>query len=131
MAEAGVADRCECAVGDFFEAIPEGADAYVLKSVIHDWNDERAGTILANCHAAMHSRARLLLIERLVPPHVGASAAHRAVARADLNMLVGLGGKERTESEYRTLLRDAGFRVNAILGAGPTFSIIEAVRIAE
>jgi orsellinic acid C2-O-methyltransferase len=130
MLEAAVADRCEFAVGDFFEAVPDGADAYVLKSVIHDWNDERAGAILANCHAAMHSRARLLLIERLVPPHLGASAAHRAVARADLNMLVGLGGRERTESEYRALLADAGFRVNSIHAAGPTFSIIEAVRIS-
>ncbi len=128
MAEAGVADRCEISAGDFFESVPDGGDAYVLKSVIHDWSDERSHAILANCRTAMHSRARLLLVERIVPPHLDASSAHRAVARADLNMLVGPGGRERTENEYRALLRHAGFRVTALHPAGPTFSIIEAVR---
>ena len=78
---------------------------------------------------AMHAHARLLLVERIIPLHPGTSAAHKALARADLNMLVGLGGRERTEDEFRKLLGVSGFEVNAVLPAGPTFSIIEAVRL--
>jgi SAM-dependent methyltransferase len=124
---AAVADRCEFVAGDFFESIPGDADAYVLKSVIHDWNDERSEVILRNCSAAMHPRAKLLLVERIVPLHLQASAAHRAIARADLNMLVGLGGQERTEDEYRSLLSATGFQLRGVLPAGPVFSILEAV----
>ena len=129
MQDASVADRCEFVVGDFFESIPDGADAYVLKSVIHDWNDERSQAILRNCLTAMHAHAKLLLVERIVPLHLEASATHKAIARADLNMLVGLGGRERTEEEYRNLLGMSGFQVRAVLPAGPTFSIVEAVRL--
>jgi hypothetical protein len=74
-----------------------------------------------------HERAKLLLVERIVPLQLQASAAHKAIARSDLNMLVGLGGQERTEDEYRTLLNATGFQVKAVLRAGPTFSIIEAI----
>jgi tRNA A58 N-methylase Trm61 len=126
MEAAGVADRCEFVAGNFFESIPSGADVYVLKSVIHDWNDEWSKVILQNCRRAMHERAKLLLVERIVPLRLQASAAHKAIARSDLNMLVGLGGQERTEDEYRTLLGATGFRVKAVVRAGPTFSIIEA-----
>ena len=126
MKAAGVADRCDFVAGNFFESIPSGADAYVLKSVVHDWNDERSKVILRNCRRAMHARARLLLVERIVPLRLQASAADKAIARSDLNMLVGLGGQERTEDQYRELLSATGFRVKAVLGAGPTFSIIEA-----
>lgn len=125
---AGAADRCDFVAGDFFDAIPSGADAYVLKSVIHDWNDERSKVILQNCGRAMHERAKLLLVERIVPTRLEASAAHRAIARSDLNMLVGLGSQERTEDEFRNLLTATRFQVNAVLSAGPTFSIIEAIR---
>jgi hypothetical protein len=122
-----VADRCEFIAGDFFGTIPGGADVYVLKSVIHDWNDERSGMILRNCRRAMDDDAKLLLVERIVPRRLGASAAHRSIARGDLNMLVGLGGWERTEDEYRGLLEAAGLVVRAIVPAGRTFGIIEAV----
>ena len=123
-----LAHRCDFVEGDFFASIPGGADAYVLKSVIHDWNDEHSRMILRNCHRAMHERARLLLIERIVPTRLEASAAHRAIARSDLNMLVGLGGMERTESEYRALLDATEFQVVSVKSAGPTFGIIEAMR---
>jgi hypothetical protein len=126
MEAVGVADRCEFVAGNFFESIPSGADAYVLKSVIHDWNDERSKVILQNCRRAMHERAKLVLVERIVPLRLQASAAHKAIARSDLNMLVGLGGQERTEDEYRSLLSVTGFEVKAVLRAGPTFSVIEA-----
>jgi orsellinic acid C2-O-methyltransferase len=126
MEAAGLAERCEFVTGDFFESIPRAADAYVLKSVIHDWNDEHAAQILRNCAVAMQHDAKLLLVERIFPSRMNASAAHRAMARADLNMLVGLGGRERTQDEYRDLLTASGFVVNAIHPAGLTFSIIEA-----
>jgi hypothetical protein len=129
MEAAGVASRCEFVVGNFFESIPSGADAYVLKSVIHDWNDERGEVILQNCRRAMHERAKLLLVERIVPMRLEASPPHKAIARSDLNMLVGLGGQERTEDEYRILLTATGFRVKPVLRAGPVFSIIEATRL--
>ena len=122
-----VAHRCQFVVGDFFESIPRGADAYVLKSVIHDWNDDRSQAILRNCLTAMHADAKLLLVERIVPLHLEPSARHRSIARADLNMLVGLGGRERTEDEYRRLLEVSGFQLRAIVPAGPTFTILEAV----
>jgi hypothetical protein len=128
MEAAQVADRCEFVAGDFFDAIPAGADTYLLKSVIHDWNDERGTAILRNCRRAMEGRARLLLVERIVPQRLGASAAHRAIARGDLNMLVGLGGRERTEDEYRVLLDAAGLQIKAVLPAGRTFGVIEAAR---
>ena len=84
--------------------------------------------ILRNCYRAMNERARLLLVERIVPEKFEASAAHKSVARGDLNMLVGLGGRERTEKEFRTLLGETGFQVNAVLPAGPVFSVVESIR---
>ena len=127
MEAAQLTDRCEFIAGDFFETIPGGADAYLLKSVIHDWNDERSVAILRNCRHAMKGAAKLLLVERIVPRQLGASTAHRSIARGDLNMLVGLGGRERTEDEYRGLLDAAGLDVKAIIPAGRTFGVIEAV----
>ena len=99
----------------------------MLKSVIHDWNDERGEAILRNCRRAMDERARLLLVERIVPPRLAVSAAHRAIARGDLNMLVSWGSRERTEAEYRALLGGAGLEVRTIVAAGPTFGVIDAV----
>jgi orsellinic acid C2-O-methyltransferase len=128
MESALLAHRCDFVEGDFFASIPGGADAYVLKSVIHDWNDERSKMILRNCHRAMHAQARLLLVERIVPIRLEASAAHRAIARSDLNMLVALGSMERTETEFRALLVATEFEVVSVRSAGPTFNIIEAMR---
>jgi hypothetical protein len=95
LTSVGVADRCECVGGSFFESVPGGADAYLLSVVIHDWNDERARTILQNCRAAMGTSGRLLLVERVVP----ASEPSLDVALPDLQMLVGPGGCERTAQE--------------------------------
>lgn len=127
LESAGVADRCEFLPGDFFDSIPASGDAYVLKSVIHDWNDERGEAILRTCRRAMGAHARLLLVERIVPPRLEVSAAHRAIARGDLNMLVSWGSRERTEAEYRNLLGAAGLEVRTIVAAGPTFGVIDAV----
>ncbi len=106
---AGVAARCEVESGDFFQSVPAGADAYILKSIIHDWNDERSIAILRNCRAAMSSDGRLLLVERVMPRTVDTSQSHRQMAMADLHMLVLAGGRERTVQEYETLFAAAGF----------------------
>jgi orsellinic acid C2-O-methyltransferase len=127
LTQAGLIERCELVAGDFFESVPPGADAYVLKSVIHDWNDERSRVILENCRRAMQPRAgRLLLMEEMLPDRLDGSPTHRAIARGDLNMLVALGAQERTEAELRTLLDSAGLAVSRVIPTGSTFSIVEA-----
>jgi O-methyltransferase domain/Dimerisation domain len=119
---AGVLDRCEVVAGSFFSSVPEGGDAYVLKSIIHDWEDEESVAILRTCREAMGSQAVLLVIERdLGPPN------ESAVAKlSDLNMFVMPGGRERTIDEYGALLDRAGLRLD---GAHPTTTghlVIEA-----
>lgn len=118
---AGATDRCEVIGGSFFEAVPEGGDVYVLKSVIHDWDDDRAVAILANCRRAMTSSGTLLLIERVIP-----SGNEPSVAKwMDVNMLVATGGRERTEAEYRSLYASAGFELTRITATGAYVSLIE------
>ncbi|WP_242902501.1 acetylserotonin O-methyltransferase [Actinomadura terrae] len=92
---ADVADRCEVVPGDFFESVPEGADAYVLKSVLHDWDDEKAAAILRRVRASMRPDARLLILEQVVPEVVDADS--RGTVMNDINMLVSTGGRERTD----------------------------------
>jgi SAM-dependent methyltransferase len=124
--KAGLAERCEFVAGDFFASVPDGADAYVLKSVIHDWNDERSRQILASCRRAMGVDARLLLVEQVLPERLEVSATHQALARSDLNMLVAHAAGERTAAELGKLLHATGFTVTRIVPAGPTWSVIEA-----
>lgn len=128
LERAGVADRCELVAGSFFEFVPDRIDAYMLKSVIHDWDDERSREILQNCRSAMSNDAKLLLIERIIPERFAVSPEHQMLARTDLNMLVTLGVKERTEAEFVALLDSAGFVTVRTLPAGVGFAIIEAVR---
>jgi hypothetical protein len=121
---AGLADRCALAAGDFFEQVPPGGDLYLLKRVVHDWDDERASTILRNCRAAMGERSRLLVIEHVLPPGNAPSWGKLI----DLQMLILTpGGRERDEAAFRELLALAGLRVERIIPAGPTASLIEAV----
>jgi hypothetical protein len=116
--------RCEFREGDFFDAVPPGGDAYVLKKVIHDWDDERALSILKNCRKALPSAARLLLIEPVIPPGNGRSFNKLL----DLLMLIWTsGGKERTEGEHRDLLSSAGFRCTRVISTSSPLTIIEAV----
>ena len=128
--KAGVRDRCNFVAGDFFvDAVPSGADAYVLKSVLHDFDDGQAGAILDNCARAAAKRARLLVIETVVPDQIGTSVEDRWMAAADLNMLIATGGRERTESEYRSLLRAASFEVTSIVPTASGLDVIEACRV--
>lgn len=125
LATAGVADRCRIVHGDFFEAVPPGADAYLLKSVIHDWPDDRAEAILRSCHRAMGDEATLLLVELLLPTRATPDA--RAVLMSDISMLVNPGGRERTEDEFRALLKSSGFDIHAVVtGLGCGYCLIEA-----
>jgi hypothetical protein len=122
--EAGLADRCELAAGDFFERVPAGGDLYLLKRVVHDWDDERASAILRSCRAAMGDRSRLLVIEHILPPGNAPSWGKLL----DLQMLVLTpGGRERDEAGFRALLASTGLRLERIIPAGPTASLIEAV----
>jgi ubiquinone/menaquinone biosynthesis C-methylase UbiE len=125
LERAGVGDRVSFTAGDFFEAIPNLADALILKSIIHDWNDERSSVILRNCCRALPQNGTLLLVERLMPELPGTSDEDRASAMSDLNMLRGPGGLERTERQYRQLLNESGFHPVAVFPAG-CFSMMEA-----
>jgi O-methyltransferase domain/Dimerisation domain len=119
----GLADRADVVPMSFLEGVVEGGDAYVMKWIIHDWNDRDSTRILRNCHAAMRGDARLLLIEAIVPgPNQPALSKFM-----DLNMMVMLGGRERTEPEYRALLEGAGFRLKGITPTHTEMRVIEAV----
>jgi hypothetical protein len=123
---AGLAARCRFVAGDFFtDALPSG-DAYVLKSVLHDWDDEHAAAILENCRRAAEQGARLLVIETVLPDEIGTTIEDQWMAAADLNMLVATGGRERTEAEYRALLHDAGWDVARIVPTASGLDVIEA-----
>jgi hypothetical protein len=125
LARAGVADRCRIVSGDMFQAVPGGADALLLKAIIHDWADEEAIAILRRCHEAMQPGAVLLVLERVFPdpPYTPASIQ---IAFSDLNMLVGPGGRERTGHEYAALLGKAGFELTRIVPTASDISVIEA-----
>jgi len=126
--EAGLAGRCEAVRGDFFAEVPRGGDAYMLKHVIHDWNDERALAILRNCHGAMQPNAKLLLVEGVYPARVDQSLASRGATANDVNMLVNTGGRQRSEGEFRALYDAAGFGLTRIVPTPGNVSVIEGVR---
>jgi SAM-dependent methyltransferase len=120
------AERCEYVAGNFFDSIPMGGDAYLLKAVLHDWDDEQSAAILRNCRRAIPSNGRLLLIERAVPERFEGNPIHHAIARMDLHMLVEFGGRERTEAEFRSLLERTGFKLSSAVATSTEFSILEA-----
>ncbi len=125
IADEGLAERCELVSGDFFAAVPDGADLHLLKQIVHDWDDERAERLLANCHRALAPGGTLLLVEMVIPPDNRPSPAQAM----DLNMMVLLGGRERTEEEYQHLLQGAGFRLEQVIPTHSPFSVIEATRV--
>ena len=126
LVSAGVDGRCNVVTGSFFETIPADASAYLLKSVLHDWNDEAAVKILRNCRRAMAPHAKMFIIERIAPERFSSSALDQGIARSDLNMLVGTGGRERTEIEYRAILYAADLRIARVLMLTGTYSVLEA-----
>jgi hypothetical protein len=122
----GIADRARFVGGDFFVDPLPTADAYALKSVLHDWDDERAAEIIENCRRSSSNDARLIVIETVVPDRIGTSCEDRSIVAADLNMLVATGGRERTESEYGALLRAGGFDVTRIVPTQSGLHVVEA-----
>lgn len=127
FADARVSSRATVVGGDFFSELPARGDLYLLKSVLHNWPDGDAERILQCCRRAMSPRARLLIAERVVPPGNVPSEAKLF----DINMLVILGGKERTEEEYRELLRRAGFSLVQVIATKSPHSLIEAQPLVE
>jgi len=120
---AGVESRCTLTSGSFFESVPEGGDAYLLKAIIHDWTDDQSITILRNIRSVIAPTGKLLLLELVLPegtpPHPG--------MLLDLEMLVQTGGRERTASEYEKLLARAGFRQTRVVPTAGPMSVVEAV----
>jgi len=125
IAAAGLSDRCRTAACDFFQAVPEGGDLYLMKYIIHDWDDERARTILGNIGKAIGDRScTLVLLEMVVPeepvPHISKVI--------DLEMLAMPGGRERTAKQYAALFESSGFRLRKVFPTNSYFSVIEAVK---
>jgi O-methyltransferase domain/Dimerisation domain len=121
--ERGLSDRISIQAGSFFDAVPAGGDAYLLSHIIHDWTEDQCLTILANCRAAMNAGGRVLIVEMVIPegnaPHPG--------KMLDMMMLVGPGGQERTEPEYRALLAKASFRLVKVVPTASAVSVVEAI----
>jgi hypothetical protein len=122
LTDAGVRERCRLVPGNFFESVPEGGDIYFLSNIIHDWDDGRAIQILKNCRAAMNRSAVVLLLEAVVPEHGTPSAA----AFFDVNMMVMLTGRERTQTQFESLLRGAGLGLHKVTPVSETESLLEA-----
>lgn len=127
LAAAGLGGRVSVAEGSFFEEVPSGADLYMLKSIVHDWDDERAVAILKTCRQAMHPHAKLLLVERQLPERIDNPDAALPTVMSDLQMMIVLGGAERTANEYRDLLSAAGLRMTRVIPTGTEFWSVEAV----
>jgi SAM-dependent methyltransferase len=118
----GLANRCALVAGSFFDHVPSGGDACVLKQVLHDWQDDKAVNILANCREALVPGGKVLIIEMVVPESDEASVAKLS----DIEMLVVTGGRERTLREYESLLERAGLRYLRAYETRSPFTIIEA-----
>src|SRR5262249_18127073 len=117
----GALPRCEFVIGDFFDKIPVGADVYILKLVLHDWNDDDVYQILTRCRNAMSSTSRLLIIEGLVEPHDEMSLT----TLTDITMLINVGGRERTQIESEKLLERSGLRLQKICPTESALYILE------
>ena len=120
---AGLGDRCRVEGGSFFESVPKGADAYILRHIIHDWDDQKSIQILRRCREAMASGGKVLVVESVIPPgdepHPG--------KWLDIIMLAVPGGRERTRAEYETLLAAAGLKLERVVATRSPVSVVEAV----
>ncbi|MET9361611.1 methyltransferase [Streptomyces sp. NPDC006632] len=131
--EHGLADRCALVAGDFFLAVPEGSDLYLIKSVLHDWSDDQAVTILRHCREVLPAGGRVLIVEPVLPESVGTDADGHALdggitCLSDLNMLVNVGGRERTRQDFETVCRGARLSVTSVtpLTEAAPYCLIEA-----
>ncbi len=125
LGAAGLADRVQIAGGSFFDEAPGGADAYLLKHVIHDWNDDDGATILRRCRAVVPPQGKLLIVEGLYPEHVNRSLESRGAAANDVNMLVCTGGRQRSRTEFEALFAASGFRLTRVVPTLAQVCVIE------
>ena len=123
LTEAGLSSRASAIGIDFFRSVPDGGGVYVLKSVLHNWDDDECVAILQTCRRAMSRHARLVVAERVVP--VGDAPSEAKLF--DVNMLVVTGGRERTEREYGALLEQAGLRLTRVIATRSALALVEAV----
>jgi O-methyltransferase domain/Dimerisation domain len=124
IASVRVDKTLQLVAGNFFESVPAGGDAYLMRLIIHDWDDEKSSIVLRNCHQAMPEHGKLLLVECVLPPGNEPSITKFV----DMLMLMMTGGKERTEEEYRALLQSNGYELQRVIPTPSMFSIIEAVK---
>jgi orsellinic acid C2-O-methyltransferase len=122
----GLHGRCRALSGDFFQSVAPDGDAYLLKTILHDWDDKDCISLLQNCRKAIKPDGSLIVVERVMPDRMQSCALHRSVARMDLTMMLGFGGHERTQSEYRALLNQANFDLVKISATAFEFSVLEA-----
>ena len=121
----GVGDRCRFVARSFFEGVEPGCDVHVLKSVLHNWDDDRACALLRSCARALPAGGTILVVERLMPEAPCDCAKHRDAARADLNMLLGYGGRERTRAELAAILEASGLALRGEKDLGLGFTLLE------
>ncbi|MFE0422185.1 methyltransferase [Streptomyces sp. NPDC058953] len=127
LADLGVRDRCDLLTGDFFRAVPEGSDLYLMKSVLHDWTDDQVVTILTNCRKVLPPEGLVLIVEPVLPEVVDPAGGGPYLS--DLNMLVNVGGRERTRADFEEVCRRAGLALTSVtpLPKAPPFCLVEAV----
>ncbi len=124
LASQGVADRCKVVAGDAFESVPAGFDAYILKNVLHDWSDDKCTALLERCREVIPPRSRLIIVDSVIVP----GNTPNLTNWFDMHMMVALGGRERTENEFRSLLKGAGFSLTMAKSLpAPLLGIVEAV----
>ena len=119
----GIAKRCRFEAGSFFEAVPTGGDAYIMKYILHDWNDEQCVKILENCRAAMNKKGRVLVVDNVIPPGNDPNWGKLL----DIQMLI-IGGRERTKKEFAAMFKLAGLKMTRIVPTKSPLSIVEGVR---
>ena len=119
----GIAERCRLESGSFFETVPKGGDAYIMKYILHDWNDEACVKILANCRAAMNEKGKVLVVDNVIAP--GNDPGWGKLL--DIQMLI-IGGRERTKKEFAAMFAEAGLKLTRVVPTKGPLSIVEGVR---
>jgi hypothetical protein len=116
--------RCTLVSGDFFESVPSGGDAYILKYILHNWDDEHSVKILANCCAAMNGKGRILIAD----PVIASENCREWGKLLDIQMMVVLQGKERTRQEFSQLFKKARLKLVRVVPTRSALSIVEGIR---
>jgi hypothetical protein len=119
----GIAERCRLESGNFFESVPQGGDAYIMKYILHDWNDEDCVKILTNCRAAMNEKGKILVVDNVIAPGNDPSWGKLL----DIQMLI-IGGRERTKKEFAAMFTEAGLKLTRIVPTKGPLSIVEGIR---